>query len=264
MSSVQLQPSSVLLDVAGAVATLTVNRPRVLNALDWATFDALEETLNRIEADPGVRCAIVTGAGDRAFSAGADIRELNELSSEGALAFMVYGQRLFDRIAASRKPIVAAINGYALGGGLELAMACDIRIGADTAFFGQPEITLGSIPGWGGTQRLPLLIGLGRARELILTGRIIDAAEAERVGLVSRVVPAADLAAEARAVAERIAGLAPVALALAKDAIRQVEGDLAAGLRVERDLVARTFDTDDQREGTRAFLEKRAPVFHGR
>jgi enoyl-CoA hydratase/carnithine racemase len=177
---------------------------------------------------------------------------------------MAYGQRLFDRIAASRKPIVAAINGYALGGGLELAMACDIRIGADTAFFGQPEITLGSIPGWGGTQRLPLLIGLGRARELILTGRIIDAAEAERVGLVSRVVPAADLAAEARAVAERIAGLAPVALALAKDAIRQVEGDLAAGLRVERELVARTFDTDDQREGTRAFLEKRAPVFHGR
>jgi enoyl-CoA hydratase len=211
-----------------------------------------------------VRCAIVTGAGDRAFSAGADIRQLNELSSESALAFMAYGQRVFDRIAASRKPTVAAVNGYALGGGLELAMACDIRIASDTAFFGQPEITLGSIPGWGGTQRLPLLIGLGRARELILTGRIIDAAEAERAGLVNRVVPVADLATEAHAVAERITGLAPVALALAKDAIRQVEGDLAAGLQVEREHVARTFATDDQREGTRAFLEKRAPVFHGR
>jgi enoyl-CoA hydratase len=263
VSGVQLQSSPVLLDVAGAVATLTVNRPWVLNALDQATFDALEESWNRIEADPGVRCAIVTGAGDRAFSAGADIRQLNELSSESALAFMAYGQRVFDRIAASRKPTVAAVNGYALGGGLELAMACDIRIASDTAFFGQPEITLGSIPGWGGTQRLPLLIGLGRARELILTGRIIDAAEAERAGLVNRVVPVADLATEAHAVAERITGLAPVALALAKDAIRQVEGDLAAGLQVEREHVARTFATDDQREGTRAFLEKRAPVFHG-
>jgi enoyl-CoA hydratase len=264
VSGVQLQSSPVLLDVANAVATLTVNRPWVLNALDQATFDALEESWNRIEADPGVRCAIVTGAGDRAFSAGADIRQLNELSSESALAFMAYGQRVFDRIAASRKPTVAAVNGYALGGGLELAMACDIRIASDTAFFGQPEITLGSIPGWGGTQRLPLLIGLGRARELILTGRIIDAAEAERAGLVNRVVPVADLATEAHAVAERITGLAPVALALAKDAIRQVEGDLAAGLQVEREHVARTFATDDQREGTRAFLEKRAPVFHGR
>jgi enoyl-CoA hydratase len=264
VSGVQLQSSPVLLDVAGAVATLTVNRPWVLNALDQATFDALEESWNRIEADSGVRCAIVTGAGDRAFSAGADIRQLNELSSESALAFMAYGQRVFDRIAASRKPTVAAVNGYALGGGLELAMACDIRIASDTAFFGQPEITLGSIPGWGGTQRLPLLIGLGRARELILTGRIIDAAEAERAGLVNRVVPVADLATEAHAVAERITCLAPVALALAKDAIRQVEGDLAAGLQVEREHVARTFATDDQREGTRAFLEKRAPVFHGR
>ena len=249
---------------SGAVATLTVNRPRVLNALDQATFDALEESWNRIEADP--ECAVRSSPERETGPSvpGADIRQLNELGSEGALDFMAYGQRVFDRIAASRKPTVAAVNGYALGGGLELAMACDIRIASDTAFFGQPEITLGSIPGWGGTQRLPLLIGLGRARELILTGRIIDAAEAERAGLVNRVVPVADLATEAHAVAERITGLAPVALALAKDAIRQVEGDLAAGLRVEREHVARTFATDDQREGTRAFLEKRAPVFHGR
>jgi enoyl-CoA hydratase len=257
------QPPPVLLDIVGPVATLTINRPRVLNALDRATFEALEGACDQIETDRDVRCAIVTGAGERAFSAGADIHQLDDLGSAGALAFMADGQRVFDRLAASPKTTVAAVNGYALGGGLELAMACDVRIAADTACFGQPEITLGSIPGWGGTQRLPLLVGLGRARELILTGRIIDAAEAERIGLVSRVVPAADLAAAASEMARRIATLAPVALALAKDAIRQVEGDLAAGLRVEREHVARTFGTADQREGTRAFLEKRAPVFHG-
>jgi enoyl-CoA hydratase len=143
-------------------------------------------------------------------------------------------------------------------------MACDLRIAADSAHFGQPEITLGSIPGWGGTQRLPLLVGLGRARELILTGRIIDAAEAERIGLANQVVPSGELMEVARERAARIASLAPVALALAKDAIRQVEGDLAAGLRIEREHVARTFATEDQREGTHAFLEKRSPAFRGR
>jgi enoyl-CoA hydratase len=255
---------SVLLEVDGAVATLTINRARVLNALDGETCDALASAWDRIEGDGAVRCAIVTGAGERAFCAGADIRQLSGMDSAAALAFMAFGQRVFDRIAASPKPTIAAVNGYALGGGLELAMACDLRLAADGAFFGQPEITLGSIPGWGGTQRLPLLVGLGRARELVLTGRIIDAAEAERIGLVSRIVPAADLAAEAQALAERIASLAPVALALAKDALHQVEGNLAEGLRVEREHVARTFATDDQREGARAFLEKRAPLFHGR
>ena len=254
----------VLLDRDGPVAMVTVNRPRVLNALDRATFAALESAFNEIERDAGVRCVIVTGAGERAFCAGADIRELSGLGAEGALAFMALGQRLFDHIAQSPKPTIAAINGYALGGGLELAMACDIRIAAATAAFGQPEITLGSLPGWGGTQRLPLLVGLGRARELILTGRIIEAAEAERIGLVSRLVPSEDLAGAAREQAERIAALAPIALALAKDAIRQTEGELAAGLRVEREHVARTFATEDQQEGARAFLEKRPPVFHGR
>ena len=254
----------VLLDRNGPVATVTVNRPRVLNALDRATFAGLEDAFNEIEQDAGVRCVIVTGAGERAFCAGADIHELNGLGAEGAMAFMALGQRLFDRIAQSPKPTIAAINGYALGGGLELAMACDIRIAAAPAAFGQPEITLGSLPGWGGTQRLPLLVGLGRARELILTGRIIEATEAERIGLVSQVVPAAELISTAGALAERLASLAPIALALAKDAIRQVEGDLATGLRVEREHVARTFATEDQQEGTRAFLEKRLPVFHGR
>jgi enoyl-CoA hydratase len=217
----------------------------------------------QIAAEPGIRCAIVTGAGERAFCAGADIRELNELGAEGALEFMTYGQAVFDAIAACPTPVIAAVNGYALGGGLELAMACDIRIAAASAHFGQPEITLGSIPGWGGTQRLPLLVGLGKARELILTGTIIDAGTAERIGLVNQVVPADELMTAAREIARRIAGLPPVALALAKEAIRQVEGDLAAGLRVEREHVATTFATEDQREGTRAFFEKRSPVFTG-
>lgn len=257
-------PLPVLLEIADQIATVTVNRPRVLNALDRETFAHLELAFDRIEAELAVRCAIVTGAGARAFCAGADIRELNELGAEGALAFMAYGQAVFDRIAACPKPTIAAVNGYALGGGLELAMACDLRIAADSAHFGQPEITLGSIPGWGGTQRLPLLVGLGRARELILTGRIIDAVEAERIGLANQVVPSVELMAVARERAARIASLAPVALALAKDAIRQVEGDLAAGLRIEREHVARTFATEDQREGTHAFLEKRSPAFRGR
>ena len=179
----------LIVDVSDSIATVTLNRPRVLNALDRETFAHLEMAFGQIAAEPGIRCAIVTGAGERAFCAGADIRELNELGSEGALEFMAYGQAVFDAIAACPKPVIAAVNGYALGGGLELAMACDIRIAADSAHFGQPEITLGSIPGWGGTQRLPLLVGLGKARELILTGTIIDAATAERIGLVNQVVP---------------------------------------------------------------------------
>jgi len=254
----------VIVDVSDSIATITLNRPRVLNALDRETFAHLEMAFGQIAADLAIRCAIVTGAGERAFCAGADIRELNELGAAGALEFMAYGQAVFDAIAACPTPVIAAVNGYALGGGLELAMACDIRLAADSAHFGQPEITLGSIPGWGGTQRLPLLVGLGKARELILTGTIVDAATAERIGLVNQVVPAEELMPAAREMARRIAGLPPVALALAKDAIRQVEGDLAAGLRVEREHVATTFATEDQREGTRAFFEKRSPVFQGR
>ena len=257
------QPS-LLVARDGPVATLTLNRPQVLNALDRPTFERLAAAFDDLEVDPAVRAVVVTGAGERAFCAGADVRALHGLGEAGALALMAYGQQVFDRIAQSPKPTVAALNGYALGGGLELAMACDIRVAADTARLGQPEITLGSIPGWGGTQRLPLLVGLGRARELILTGRLVDAAEAERIGLVSRVVPAAETVAAARDVADRLAALPPVALALAKDAVRAVEGDLAAGLRREREHVATTFATADQREGTRAFLEKRAPRFEGR
>lgn len=253
----------VLFQQDGAVAVVTVNRPRVLNALNREVFALLEEAFDRIETDPGIRCAIVTGAGERAFCAGADVRELHQLGAEGALQLMAYGQGVFDRLAASPKPTIAAIQGFALGGGLELAMACDLRIAAESAQMGQPEITLGSIPGWGGTQRLPLLVGLGRARDLILTGRLITAAEAERMGLVNRVVPLAELMPTVMAQAAQIASLAPLALALAKEAIAHVAGDLAAGLRLEREHVARTFATADQREGTNAFLEKRKPVFQG-
>lgn len=254
----------VRLERTGSVATVTIHRPEVLNALNSTVFAGLEAALAEIENDPSLRCVIITGAGSRAFCAGADIKQLDALGAAAALEFMALGQRIFDRLAYAATPTIAAINGHALGGGLELAMACDIRIAAETARLGQPEITLGSIPGWGGTQRLPLLVGLGRARELVLTGRIIDAPEAERIGLVSQVTPASLLVDRARETAERIATLPPVALALAKDALRQVEGDLESGLRVEREHVARTFATEDQREGTRAFFEKRKPVFHGR
>lgn len=253
----------LLFQQEGAVAVVTVNRPRVLNALNREVFALLEGAFEQIESEPGIRCVIITGAGERAFCAGADVHELHQLGAEGALQLMAYGQGVFDRIAASPKPTIAAVQGYALGGGLELAMACDLRIAAESAQMGQPEITLGSIPGWGGTQRLPLLVGLGRARELILTGRLISAAEAERMGLVNRVVPLADLMGAALAQAAEIASLPPVALALAKQAIAHAEGDLAAGLRLEREHVARTFATADQREGTNAFLEKRKPVFQG-
>jgi enoyl-CoA hydratase len=255
---------SVLVELDGHVATVTINRPAVLNALDREAFESLDAAFDRFATDEAIRVVVVTGAGDRAFSAGADIRALHGLGDAGALDFMEFGQRVFDALAHSPKPTIAAINGYALGGGLELAMACDVRIAADSARLGQPEITLGSIPGWGGTQRLPLLVGLGRARELILTGRLIDAAEAERIGLVNRIVPRGEILAAAREMADRMASLPPIALALAKDAIRVREGDIAAGLVREREHVAATFATEDQREGTRAFFEKRSPEFKGR
>lgn len=254
----------LLVQTIGNIATVTINRPEVLNALDRVTLRELDDVVAALGQDENIRCTIITGAGERAFVAGADIRALHALGRDGALDLMAYGQAVFDRLAASPKPTIAAINGFALGGGLELAMACDLRIIADTARLGQPEITLGSIPGWGGTQRLPRLVGMGRARELILTGRIISADEAERIGLVTRVVHADALMAEARALAAHLADLSPIALGLAKETLSSADIAFAEGLRIERENVARSFATDDQREGTAAFLEKRQPVFRGR
>jgi enoyl-CoA hydratase len=256
--------SRLLVQVNDHSATITINRPEVLNALDPVTLRELDDVVGALSRDETVRCLTITGAGDRAFVAGADIRALHALDRDAALELMAYGQAVFDRLAASPKPTIAAINGFTLGGGLELAMACDIRVAADTARFGQPEITLGSIPGWGGTQRLPRLVGVGRARELILTGRIIDAAEAERIGLVSKVVEAGTLAAETQTLAARLASLPPIAIALAKETLDGVTSGFVEGLKLERENVARSFATEDQREGTTAFLEKRQAVFRGR
>ena len=249
----------------GAVLALTINRPRALNALDTRTLAALGEAVARAAADDSVRVVTLTGAGDRAFAAGADIGELAALTPEAARRFAERGQAVLRALETLGKPSIAAINGFALGGGCELAMACSIRMAADHAQFGQPEIDLGLLPGFGGTQRLARLAGRGRALDLLLTGARIGAAEAERIGLVTRVVPAADLAREARALADRLAAKAPLALRYILDAVHEgADLPLASALRLEAGLFGVAAGTDDMREGTRAFLEKRPPTFTGR
>ena len=212
--------SGLTLQREGAVAVVTVNRPKVLNALNVATLDELAATMRQLQRDDTVRCVIVTGAGEKSFIAGADIHELSALTPAAGREHARAGQAVFDLVEQLGKPVIAAINGYALGGGCELAMACTLRLAADTARLGQPEINLGLIPGFGGTQRLARLIGAGRALELLLTGEPIGAAEAYRLGLVNRVVPAADLMVEARQLAATIAAKAPIAVRYMLDAVR--------------------------------------------
>ena len=251
--------------IDGAVATLTINRPKVLNALDAATLGELGEAMRALQADASVRVVILTGAGERAFVAGADINELTTLAPDAAKAHAELGQRVFDLIERLGKPVIAAVNGFALGGGCELAMACTVRLAADSARFGQPEVKLGLTPGFAGTQRLPRLVGKGRAMELILGGGVIDAAEAFRIGLVNRVVPAASLMDEARALAQAWAANAPIAMRYSMEAIAHgLETSFAEGSFVEASLFGLAFATEDMREGTRAFLEKRKPAFRGR
>ena len=255
----------LLVAVDGAVATVTVNRPKVLNALDAATLTALGDAMRALQADASVRVVILTGAGEKAFVAGADINELATLTPDAAKAHAELGQRVFDLIEQLGKPVIAAVNGFALGGGCELAMACTVRLAADTARFGQPEVKLGLTPGFAGTQRLPRLVGKGRAMELVLGGGLIDAAEAFRIGLVNRVVPAASLASEARALADAWAANAPVAMRYAMEAIAHgLETSFAEGSFVEASLFGLAFATEDMREGTAAFVEKRKPAFKGR
>ncbi|MBI2402359.1 MAG: enoyl-CoA hydratase/isomerase family protein [Gemmatimonadetes bacterium] len=255
---------TVLKQVAGRVATVTINRPEKRNALDAATRAAIVATLDELERDPGVRAVIVTGAGDKAFIAGADIAEFEGRAPVDQ--FRVMSQwSVYQAADRFPKPIIAAINGFCLGGGCEFAMACDIRIAADTAKLGQPEINLGIIPGGGGTQRLPRLVGLGNAFKLLYTGDLIDAAEALRIGLVDEVVPAAELMARAQALAEKIATKSPVALWLMKEAVRaSVRAPLDEGLRQESTLFGLAFSSEDKREGVAAFLAKRTPEFTGR
>jgi len=257
--------STLLVTRDGAVTTITVNRPDKLNALNAATIDDLRRALLEVRRDDAVRAVVLTGAGPKAFVAGADIRELAALDPAGARVVAERGQHVFDLVEHLGKPVVAAINGFALGGGCELAMACTIRVAADTARLGQPEINLGLIPGYGGTQRLARLVGRGRALELLLTGDPVDAAEAYRIGLVNRVVPAADVVPVAQALATTLAGKAPQAVRAILDAVaRGLDGSLAQGQAHEAALFGLVAATDDMKEGTRAFLEKRAAVFTGR
>lgn len=252
------------ISVADRVGTLTIHRPDKLNALNQATLEELDEAIGALVSAAEVDGLIVTGAG-RAFVAGADIAELAALDPEGALALSRRGQEVFARLEASPKPVVAAVNGFALGGGCELAMACHVRIAADTARFGQPEVKLGLIPGYGGTQRLPRLVGPGYAAQLLLTGEIIDATEALRIGLVNRVVPVAELMAVAEGLLRQMLANAPLALARILDSIRRsVDAPTAAQYDLESSGFARLAGTEDAREGTAAFLGKRAPRFSGR
>jgi enoyl-CoA hydratase len=249
----------IIVEGKGAVGIITLNRPKMLNALSFGVFREIAAAVDDLEADDKIGCILLAG-GEKAFAAGADIKEMQPKTFIDMFSsdFTVIGG---DRVARCRKPTIAAVSGYALGGGCELAMMCDIIIAADTAKFGQPEITLGTIPGIGGTQRLTRAIGKSKAMDLCLTGRMMDAAEAERSGLVSRVVPPDKLMAEAMAAAEKIAAMSRPAAAMAKEAInRAFETPLAEGINVERNLFHSTFALEDRAEGMAAFIEKRKPV----
>ncbi len=255
---------TLLVGIADQVATITVNRPDKRNALNAAVRREVVEALDALRANPEVRVVVITGAGEKAFIAGADIGEFAERTPLEQRQAME-GRRLFEEIAAFPKPTIAMINGFALGGGCEVALACDLRIAARSARLGQPEVKLGILPGGGSTQRLPRLVGLGRALRLILTGEAITAEEAERIGLVDQVVDDMELAERTGALARLIAGYSPVTLKLIKDAVRAtMEMPLSAGLQYERELFVTAFASEDRSEGVRAFLEKRAPEFQGR
>jgi enoyl-CoA hydratase len=256
---------NLLLERDGAVVVLTINRPNVLNALDAPTLDALRRAALELKHDDAVRVVILTGSGEKSFVAGADINELAAQTATSGRDHALTGQHVFDVIENMGKPVIAAINGYALGGGCELAMACTLRLAADTAKLGLPEITLGILPGYAGTQRMARLVGKAKAMELILTGTPISAQEAARIGLVNRVVSAADLMAAARDLAKQLAKQPPVAVRYILSAINKgVEMPFSEACVFEATLFGLVAATADMREGTRAFLEKRKPVFTGR
>ena len=265
MSSSALTLENILYEKRDGIAYLTLNRPKVLNALNQGTWENLRTAFEDARDDAAVRGVILTGAGDKAFIAGADINELAHVTAVEAEKSSSYGQAVLNLIENLGKPVVAAVNGFALGGGCETAMACTIRVASEKAKFGQPEVKLGLIPGGGGTQRLPRLVGKGRALQLILCGEMISAQEAYRIGLVNEVVPAADLITRAEAILKQILSNAPIAIKFALDAANKgLETSQSEGLSLEASYFGLCAATEDKKEGTAAFLEKRAPQFQGR
>ena len=260
-----LNLANVLYEKKNGIAYVTVNRPKVLNALNTPTWKDLRTAFEDARDDAAIRGVILTGAGDKAFIAGADIGELAHVAAFEAEQSSRFGQDVLDLIENLGKPVVAAVNGFALGGGCETAMACTIRIAVESAKFGQPEVTLGLVPGGGGTQRLPRLVGKGRALQLILSGEMIGAQEAYRIGLLNEIVPAADLTMRAEAILKKIAANAPIAVKFALEAANKgMETSQGEGLLLEASYFGLCAATEDKKEGTTAFLEKRAPQFQGR
>ena len=256
---------NVLYEVKGAIAYVTVNRPKVLNALNTRTWADLRAAFEQAREDPTVRGVILTGAGDKAFIAGADISELAHLTAVEAQHSSRFGQEVLDLVENLGKPVIGAINGFALGGGCETAMACTIRLASEKARFGQPEVALGLLPGGGGTQRLPRLVGKGRALQLILSGETISAQEAYRIGLVNEVVPAEQLISRAEAILQKIFANAPLAVEYSLEAVNKgLDTTQAEGLALEASFFGLCAGTEDKKEGTAAFLAKRAPQFQGR
>lgn len=253
---------NLLYKTSDNIATITINRPDKLNALNHDTLLELNLVIEEIKTDKSVSAVIVTGAGEKAFVAGADIQELSELNSESGTEFSQFGQAIFDKIENLDKPVIAAVNGFALGGGCELALACHIRLASDNARFGQPEVNLGVIPGYGGTQRLARLINKGRALEYILTGEMINADEAYQIGLVNRVYASDELISQAEEMAQKIISKGRFAVSASIKAVNAVNQiSLDDGLKLESELFGSCCDTEEFKEGTTAFLEKRKPKF---
>ncbi|MEQ9103286.1 MAG: enoyl-CoA hydratase-related protein [Rhodothermales bacterium] len=255
---------TLLVDIdAHGIATVTINRPDKLNALNAQVLDDLDAWFTAAEADPDVRGVLITGAGEKSFVAGADIKQFKQLNATSGHAFALRGQAVFSRIEQFPKPVMAVVNGFALGGGSELSLACHLRVASEKARFGQPEVNLGIIPGYGGTQRLPRIVGKGLATELVLTGDMIDARRAYEIGLVNRVFPPDELMAGARALMQTIVSKAPIAVALTLKALASSDVPLDAGLREEAALFGQACGTDDFQEGVDAFLERRQAAFKG-
>lgn len=253
---------NLILEREEGIALITINRPKVLNALNADLLKELETVVDEIEKDDQVRVVIITGAGEKAFVAGADIAFMSKLNPLEAKAFAQLGQRVFSKVENMTKPVIAAVNGFALGGGNELAMSCDIRVASEKAKFGQPEVQLGLIAGFGGTQRLSRLVNPGLAKEILFTADQYDAESAHKIGLVSHVVPAEELINFCKGMAKRIAARGPVAVRLSKEAVNHgLNMDLDKAIALEADLFGLVFTTDDRKEGISAFLEKRKPAF---